>query len=295
MNLLHDTSFSFTAHASNDLFVRPLLLLEKTARARFVVPVCDYSQHYLDSVTEYRFSHKMHRIYNGVDLREPRKPPDASPPGTFPREDGALTIVSVGSLVSPKGHASLIRVCARLRAGGRNVECRIIGEGPERATLERLIASHRVHGTVHLLGALPLDEVYAELGNADVFVLLAEIGPSGYRDGFPTVVLEAMATGLPVLSTRISGIPEMVLDGVTGRLVAERDLEAATSALQELLESAEKRRAMGAAGRSRVKQLFHVEQSVDQLADLLGSAVSGGEPTPAQPGAGFQHLPAGVS
>jgi glycosyltransferase involved in cell wall biosynthesis len=113
--------------------------------------------------------------------------------------------------------------------------------------------------------------VYAELREADVFVLLAEIGPSGYRDGFPTVILEAMAAELPVLSTNLSGIPEMVVDGVTGMLVPERDIEAASCALQQLLASVDLRRAMGFAGRTRVGELFDLEQSADQLASLLGS------------------------
>jgi glycosyltransferase involved in cell wall biosynthesis len=131
---------------------------------------------------------------------------------------------------------------------------------------------------VELAGALNLDGVYAELGQADVFVLLTEIGPSGYRDGFPTVVLEAMAAGLPVLATGLSGIPEMVVDGVTGMLVRERDPEAASAALACLLESAELRQSMGHAGRARVRDLFALDAAADQLTALLAQNTSPAAP-----------------
>jgi glycosyltransferase involved in cell wall biosynthesis len=122
---------------------------------------------------------------------------------------------------------------------------------------------------VQLLGALPLDRVYAELADADVFTLLAEIGPCGYRDAFPTVILEAMAAGLPVIASSLSGIPEMVVEGVTGMLVRERDIEGATEALRLLLDSTELRRTMGRAGKLRVRQLFSVEHSAEELTSLL--------------------------
>jgi colanic acid/amylovoran biosynthesis glycosyltransferase len=267
-HMVGDTPFSFSVHASGDLFMRPVLMDEKVARARFVIGVCDYSRQFLDSITGFRFSSKLHRIYNGVGQLEGRPvnlPAERwhHPPWTGTR------IVSVGSLLPLKGHPTLIQVCARLQARGRRFHCRIIGEGPERPTLERLIRDNDLRDCVELVGALSLDEVYAELGQADVFVLLAQIGPGGYRDGFPTVILEAMAAGLPVLATSLSGIPEMVLDGVTGLLVRERDVEGASRALECLIESAELRRAMGDAGQARVRKMFDLDQSADQLAGLL--------------------------
>jgi glycosyltransferase involved in cell wall biosynthesis len=281
IHLVGDTSFSFTAHASNDLFVRPLLLPEKAAAAKFVVAVCDYSRHYLDAVTGYRYSGKIRRIYNGIDpdeqTRQVRTMPRASNM-QLPR--AVVRIVSVGTLVPPKGFGTLIQVCARLRDNGQVLSCRIVGEGPERRTLEWLIAANNLKGSVELVGALPLEQVYAELREADVFALLAEIGPSGYRDGFPTVILEAMAAGLPVLSTRLSGIPEMVLDGVTGTLVPERDVNAATQALQSLLQSAELRLGMGTAGQARVRQHFDLKKAADELAVLFGSVRPGSGETP---------------
>jgi colanic acid/amylovoran biosynthesis glycosyltransferase len=266
-HLVGEMPFSFTAHASNDLFVRPVLLDEKLACARFVAAVCEYSRRYLDSVTGFQHSQKLHRIYNGVEQLQA---------SAFPRSsaEAERQIVSVGSLVAAKGYATLIQVCAKLQAQGQNFRCRIIGEGPERPTLERLTRDYGLEDCVELVGAQTLDSVYAELRQADVFVLLSEIGRSGYRDGFPTVILEAMAAGLPVLATSLSGIPEVVLDGVTGMLVRERDIEGATQALACLLESPELRRTMGRAGQARVRDLFDLEQSAEQLAALLTQSPS---------------------
>jgi glycosyltransferase involved in cell wall biosynthesis len=267
-HMVGDMPFSFTAHASADLFVRPILLDEKVAQARFVVAVCEYSRRFLDSITGFRHSQKLHRIYNGVEQWDAGPPKDGASASNA-SDAPVWRIVSVGSLVGAKGHATLLQVCASLQARGRRFRCRIIGEGPERPTLERLIGDYGLEQCVELVGAQALDAVYAEMRQAKVFVLLSEIGRSGYRDGFPTAILEAMAAGLPVLATSLSGIPEMVLDGVTGLLVRERDVEAASRALECLLESDELCRAMGRAGQARVRELFDLDRSADRLAALL--------------------------
>lgn len=296
-SLIDDMPFSFTAHASDDLFVRPVLLDQKVARASFVVPESDYAGHYLDSITGFRFSHKLNRIYNGVELGEAERlsagvPNSSSQPD---QDNKCLVIVSVGQLVARKGHATLIQLCARLRANGRSFQCRIIGEGPERLTLERLIAREHLRDCVQLVGPLGLDRVYAELRKADVFALLAEIGPNGNRDGFPTVILEAMAAGLPVLSTILVGIPEMVEDGVTGLLVPERKVDAAFAAMERLLDSAQLRHTLGQAGKSRVRRLFNLDHSADTLAVLLtnggaapGKSGQGTQPASTEPRTGSE-------
>ena len=129
-------------------------------------------------------------------------------------------------------------------------------------------------------GLLPIGDVYRAMQHADVFVLLSEISVNGYRDGFPTVILEAMAMGLPVISTWISGIPEMVEDEVTGILVPERDPPAASAAIRRLLQDSSLRRRMGLAGRERVGRLFGINQSADQLAQLLSTTLSASSPAP---------------
>jgi glycosyltransferase involved in cell wall biosynthesis len=275
-NLFSGISFSFTAHASSDLFVKPVLLPDKVKHATMVVPVCEYSKRYLDSVTGFAYSHKLHRVYNGVDVEEASRlsPTTGDRSADGQRSSGVFRLLSVGSLVGVKGHSTLIEVCRLLRQEGCPVQCKIIGSGPEHELLARLIQEAGLTGAVELTGPLSLGDVYHAMRVADVFVLLSEIGVNGYRDGFPTVILEAMAMALPVVSTWMSGIPEMVEDQVTGILVPERDPPAAGAAIRRLLQDPGLRTRMGAAGTERVRRLFALEQSADQLARILSETLS---------------------
>jgi len=239
-----------------------------------VVAVCEYSRRFLDLVTGYRHSDKLFRIYNGVDadeserlLGEPLRP-RVSEAGS----GGELRIVSVGSLRPLKGHPTLVKAVALAREKGLAITCHIIGEGAERPVLERLVAEASLQESVILTGPLSLREVYELLRKADVFALLCEIGPSGYRDAFPTAIMEAMALELPVVSTWISGVPEMVDHERTGILVPERHAESAAVAFERLCADPELRRKMGAAGRERLRKHFDPEQSTEQLARLMRDA-----------------------
>jgi colanic acid/amylovoran biosynthesis glycosyltransferase len=275
-NLFSGITYSFTAHASSDLFVKPVLLPLKVRHALRVVPVCEYSKRYLDAVTGFAYSSKLHRVYNGVDVNEASRLAPTTE-DNLAEEQGspaAIRLLSVGSLVGVKGHSTLIEVCRRLREEGHTVQCKIVGGGPEHEVLARLIVKAGLTSIVELSGPLPLGEVYRAMRLADIFVLLSEIGVNGYRDGFPTVILEAMAMGLPVVSTWVSGIPEMVEHQVTGILVPERDPSAAAAAVRRLLQDPALRMEMGSAGRQRVSRLFALDQSADELAGLLAETLS---------------------
>jgi glycosyltransferase involved in cell wall biosynthesis/GT2 family glycosyltransferase len=277
-HLFSGVTFSFTAHASGDVFVKPVLLPTKVREARMIVAVCDYTRQYLDSITDFEQSRKLHRIYNGVALEEWTRltvqSGDRTPDG--PGSPATLRLLSVGSLVSAKGHTTLIEVCRLLRQQKCPVECTIVGDGPQREILARRIRDALLADTVFLTGPLPLGDVYRLMRTADVFVLLSEIGVNGYRDGFPTVILEAMAMSLPVVSTLVSGIPEIVEDHSTGLLVQERNPTAAAAAIRRLQQDPALRATMGAAGRERVRRLYDLDQSVDRLAELLAEAVAVG-------------------
>ena len=272
-NLYSGIPFSFTGHASADLFVNPVMIGMKVRQAALVVTESEYARKYLDSITSFVHSAKLHRVYNGIDQDEPAR--FLQQADTELHQSPALfRLLSVGRLFGFKGHATLIEVCRLLRQEGFPVQCRIIGSGPERAVLERRISEARLSGVVELVGSLPIGEVYAAMRAADVFVLLTEISVNGYRDGFPTVILEAMTMGLPVVSTWVSGIPESVENEVTGILVPERDPLAASAAIRRLLEDPALRSRMGSAGKQRVSRLFRLGQSADQLARLLLDAVA---------------------
>jgi glycosyltransferase involved in cell wall biosynthesis len=149
------------------------------------------------------------------------------------------------------------------------IELLWLGDGPGREELERLVERHGLRAVVRAPGAASHDEVIAAMAAADAFVLMAETHADGYRDGFPTVILEAMAAGLPVVSTYVSGIPEAVIPGATGFLVRERDPFAAAEALECLIRDRELRVRMGVVGRQRVRDCFAAEKSTEVLSRLL--------------------------
>jgi glycosyltransferase involved in cell wall biosynthesis len=271
VNLFSGIPFSFSAHASGDIFVRPPLLKEKLKRARFVVAVCDYSRKYLDSVTDFAFSQKIFRIYNGIEISEPER--FLNPAGRGHPEaacvSSAVKIVSVGRLLGCKGYATLIEACRILKDRGHQIVCEIIGEGPEEEMLAGFIRRKNLGDVVFLSGPLPLERVYEALARADIFALLCEIHLDGFRDGFPTVIQEAMLMSLPVVSTYVSGIPEMVVPSETGFLVHERDAAGAATALEKLMFDADLRRRLGRAGRERVLSFFNVNRNVKSMDGLI--------------------------
>jgi glycosyltransferase involved in cell wall biosynthesis len=269
-SLFLEIPFSWTAHASGDIFVNPILLKEKLKYARFVIAVCEYSKNYLDSITEFKHSHKIIRIYNGVNHLEPEEYLGCefyqrkirSSPNIF-------KIISVGNLLEPKGHATLIQACKLLRERGFNILCEIIGRGPQYDELLELIRKLRIEDSVNLRGPLSLKNIYKALANSDIFALLSQVGISGYRDGFPTVILEAMLMSLPIVSTWISGIPEMVVNGKTGLLVHERNYVAAADAIEKLIKNDEMRLTLGNNGKMLANRKFNLKDTSPRFADII--------------------------
>jgi glycosyltransferase involved in cell wall biosynthesis len=183
-------------------------------------------------------------------------------------------ILSIGRLVPKKGFDVLIRACGELRRGGINFELRIVGSGPLRDELLALAEDQGIAELVHLTGSLPQAQVAVELAAAEVFALTPMVMPDGDRDGIPNVVLEAMAAGVPVLASAVSGIPEMIQDGVNGRLVAPRSPGLVADVLAELLGDASQRARLAAAARRFVDEECAWSRAVAPLRDLLGDALA---------------------
>ena len=253
--------YSFTAHAQD--FMLDLgsndLLRELCRDAEFVVAVSDFSRDLLASTCP-DAAHKIARIYNGLDLEGF----EAADPGR-PPADRPLRIVSIGRLIEFKGFHHLIAACARVRDRGRAVDCRIIGDGPWRAELADRIDRLQLQDSVSLLGTCSGDEVRAELAGADVFALACIVDSKGASDILPTVITEAMASRLPVVSTRLAGVPEMVDDGNTGLLVEPGDETGLADALEQLAADPALATRMGNAGRDRALRLFSREVTIPQL------------------------------
>jgi glycosyltransferase involved in cell wall biosynthesis len=256
--------FSFTAHAQD--FLLDLgsdeLLGELCREAAFVVAVSDWSA----DVLRQKFpdcANKIHRIYNGFDLRQ-LAPSGAGSPSKVP------VILSVGRLIEFKGFDVLIDACAELQRAGVEFECRIIGDGPLRAALDEKIREAGLNGSVSLLGSQPLERIFCEMRDARVFALASLIDSKGACDVLPTVISEAMAHGLPVVSTRVAGIPEMIVDGTTGWLAEPHDPVAFAAALKTALVQEEgSRDRMARAARDRAVELFDLGKTSQRLLELF--------------------------
>ncbi len=253
--------YSFTAHAK-DIFHESVVAEDlhlKLTEAAAVVTVSDFNLEYLQG----RFGDaalRVRRIYNGMDLE---RFPYASPE-TRPSE-----IVAVGRLVEKKGFADLVRACAILREQGERFRCCIIGTGELEAELRDQIAALGLTAEVELLGARPQRELAGFLQNAAAFAAPCVVGEDGNRDGLPTVLLEAMALGTPCVSTDVTGIPEVLEDGVTGLEVPQHDPEALANALARLLRDSHLRVRLAHSARRRLEEDFDIVQNARLLREVF--------------------------
>jgi glycosyltransferase involved in cell wall biosynthesis len=202
--------------------------------------------------------------YLGEDYRaiEPRRP-----------EEETRTILHVARLVEIKGTKYLIRAFAELSRGHQDVQLVIIGDGPKRASLQALARALGLEKRVQFLGARPHEEVLAWMRKALVVVLPSILTRSGRTEGLGMVLLEAAATGVPVIGSRIGGIPEAVVDGQTGILVPDRDSSTLALRMMSLLEDPTLRRRMGEEGRALVERQFDLHAQIQVLEDLYDGVV----------------------
>ncbi|MCR4405517.1 MAG: glycosyltransferase [Anaerolineae bacterium] len=260
--------FSFTAHAA-DIFVDPILLREKIAAASFVVSISEYNKRHLVSIAgDNGVAGKIHLVHYGLNIDQftpnPNRKPNAVP-----------VLLTVGRLVEKKGLQYLVKACRILVEQGYEFECLIVGQGPEEKMLRQLIREYGLGERVHLLGAMPQERVRELFRRADLFVLPCVVASNGDRDGIPVVLIEAMAMGLPVVSTSLSGIPELIENGVSGWVVSPHDEEELAGAMAKLLRDPHQRARMGAVGRRKVLEEFNIERSAAQLCALFNGSTTG--------------------
>jgi len=261
INRFFGIPFSLTAHA-NDIFaprdfVVSLAKLIEDAAA--VVTVSDFAVGQLRK----RFpasAGKIHRVYNGVDLARFQPATfDISPPG----------IISIGRLIEKKGFGDLISACGLLQSRGRSFVCRIIGEGPLEESLWAQIQAANLGNVVELTGPQSQKQIAAHLASATLFALPCVREAEGGMDNLPTVIMEAMAAALPIVSTPLAGVPEMVDPGVNGELVPEHDVAALAAAMEKLLAEPERAKALGARSREIAREKFSIEESARQLREIF--------------------------
>jgi glycosyltransferase involved in cell wall biosynthesis len=247
--------FSFTAHA-HDIFVADHLLAEKLRAAEFAVTISDFNRRYLAEHVTPLAREVMRVVHCGVAVSQFA----FRPAGRRPRR-----VLSVGRLDPIKGFEDLIKACAILRGRAVDFDCHIVGDGPLEGRLRALIESHGLQDQVKLIGACPQAQVLEQLYAASVFVLASVVAADGNRDGIPVALMEAMACGAPVVSTRVSGIPELVEDGVCGLLAEPGDPSDLARCIEQQLHDADRARAMAVAARFRIETDFDAAREAGKL------------------------------
>ena len=251
--------YSLTGHAKDIYTTLPENLRMRCDRARFVTTCTEANRTHL--ITEVGLAPgQIHVCRHGVDLAKFTIPARQPRPGR---------IVSVGRLVPKKGFDILIRACGELGRRGIAFELVLLGGGELRDELLALAREQRIGDRVCMVGARPQSEVVEQLAAAEIFALSPVVLPDGDRDGIPNVLLEAMAAGVPVVATTVSGIPEVVTDGDTGRLVPPQRPDLLADALAQLLTDPTLRARLGEAGRRHAREHASWASAIAPLRGLL--------------------------
>jgi colanic acid/amylovoran biosynthesis glycosyltransferase len=252
--------YSFTAHGG-DLHRDQHMLCEKVDEAAFIVSISDYNRNLIADHCGDHSCAKVHVIHCGVNL-ERFRPGSKDPNKTF-------SIICVGSLQEVKGQIYLIEACRLLRDRGVDFELHLVGEGEDREKLEEIVRGYHLEQYILFCGSMPHAQLVKVLQQMDLMTLPSVLDKLGRREGIPVALMEGMAMGLPVVSSRLSGIPELVLDGETGYLVEPRDTEGIADAIEKLYRDPELRSRFGNAGRQRIIDEFELHKNVEKLIDLF--------------------------
>lgn len=258
--------YSFTAHGS-DLHRDRHMLREKVEEAAFVVTISNYNRDMIVNACNGQMHDKVLVIHCGVDtqLFQPRTAPTPYEQGASP-----FAILCIGTLHEVKGQTYLIDACRRLKEQGINFVCHFAGDGPDLDKLQKQAAQAGLTEALRFHGRLKREAIVALLHKADVVVAPSVPTRDGRREGIPVVLMEAMGSTVPVISTRLSGIPELVEHGKSGLLTEPGDVEALAAALARLYHEPDLRQRFGQAGRAKVTGEFDLTINAAQLAHYFG-------------------------
>jgi colanic acid/amylovoran biosynthesis glycosyltransferase len=262
---LLDKPFTVTLHAY-DIYSHKNDLLPLVSReATHLITISNFNRLHLAELGTCPVE-AISLIHCGVDLAKFRnhqhnkeEPPICDP----------LRILSVGSLVAMKGHRYLIKACHLLAEKGLDFTCTIIGSGPDESVLRKQIRAYGLQDKVKLLGAQLHPEVIASYYQHGLFVLASIVEPDGNRDGIPVALMEAGTVGLAIISTSVSGIPELIRHNQTGWLVPPNDAVALADAIAILAANPTMRSQMGQNARSLVEAQFNIENNTKEIAALF--------------------------
>jgi glycosyltransferase involved in cell wall biosynthesis len=254
---ISDIPWSFTAHRWD--IAEDNMLREKVRSACFVRAINEGGRQEILTIVGDENRDKIGVLAMGVGV-----------PSKVRRRDmkTSLLLACIANLVEIKGHKYLLDACRMLKEQGVAFRCFIVGEGPLRAALERKIGEFELGGRVELLGFLPHDRMQELLEKVDIFVLPSIVTVNGEKEGIPVVLMEAMALGIPVVSTRTGGIPELVTEG-TGMLVEEKNPQQLAQAVEKFIRDEGLVEEMGQEGRRRVQAAFDIRKNIKRLLERI--------------------------
>ncbi len=278
MSAFSGASFSVTLHA-HDLFMPRYtpFLGPKLRAAAFVRVISEFNRRYLLDHFPEVAPEKVHVVHVGIPVGDyrplepegvPAVDPMDLPARRSPGDEPEVRILAVAGLRPYKGLSVLVDACRRLRDEGVAFRCTIVGEGPSRRSLERQITNAGLQGWVLLAGAMTQGRVAQMLRERPIFVHPSVALPNGMMDGIPVALMEAMAAGAPVLASRLSGIPELIEDGVSGILVEPRDATSLARWIRRVAEDPLMARALGKAGAEKVRAGFSLSRCTEELLEL---------------------------
>ena len=253
--------YALSAHAKDVWLTPPNELASKVRGAETVLTCTEEAQRYLARLSGGRVPVRLAR--HGVEV-----PPEPQPPPA----NEVPVVLGVGRLVQKKGYDVVLRAAGELRDRGIDFRLRIVGEGEEWPRLQRLVHELSLADRAIFLGPLTQDEVAAEYARADVFALGCRQLPDGDRDGTPNVIVEAMARGIPVVSTSMPAIAEAIVDGESGLLAPPGDSAALADALARALADARLRQRLGEAARARAIERFDRQANLPAIYAALSAA-----------------------
>jgi glycosyltransferase involved in cell wall biosynthesis len=262
---LSEVPFSFTMHASM-IWLDPIAFRNKLERCAFCASISQYNADYVAGEYGAEFAEKIHIVHCGID-------PEPEPLEISTLDEGApIRLLGVGQLNARKGFHVLIEACGKLRERGVDFQCTIVGGGDQREELERMIDQRSLGDWVTLTGPVKHEVVEQHIADCDIFVLPCVISEDGWRDGIPVALMEAMFHRRTVVSSRILGIPELIEDGVSGRLAEAGDAGSVADVIAELAGAPEERARLAASGREKVLAEFNNARSAETLAGMFGAS-----------------------
>jgi colanic acid/amylovoran biosynthesis glycosyltransferase len=257
--------YSFTAHGS-DLHRDRHMLREKVAEAAFVAAISEYNKKLIISECQGNYREKVEVVHCGVDTEVFRARSHETP---YEKGENPFMILCVGTLHEVKGQLYLVEACRLLQERGHTFECHFVGDGPDRKSLNLLVEGAGLSDKVRFHGRLTRDEIASLLLDADVLTAPSVPTRDGRREGIPVVLMEAMGSGVPVIASQLSGIPELVNDQQTGLLVPPKDAKSLADALERYIQYPSLRRRLGNAGRTKVVEEFDLSKNAAKLAQFF--------------------------